>query len=463
MVTQLEPGSVPATVTRVTETVLPTKYGVFQLIGYRDAAGTEHVALARGIDTGDGGRTAAQAPAPLVRVHSECLTGDAFGSWRCDCGEQLDSALAAVAEEGLGVVVYVRGHEGRGIGLLEKLKAYALQDQGVDTVDANTALGLPVDARRYDQAAEILQDLGISAIRLLSGNPAKEEALAALGISVVERTGLPVAHRPENAGYLATKRARMRHDSATSEDAWSSLLAGAVPVAPARWTDEDLVHRYGRIASSRGQLTVAQVRQSLDGFVLAPSDEPEAPVQGAAADGADHVWRLRALVDAVLVDASALGVEQHPCAVGNILGRSPLRVVLDRDATADPAALASADDGSATLWLVASDARPPAVPASVQVERLAQGFGPREVLGALHARGLERVLIEGGGETVSGYLDAGLLDSLYLLTAPVLLGRGVPGIRFSGEAARAAARTAPTRRFVLDQDICTEFDLAAGR
>ena len=206
MSTHLVSPSLPVAVTRVVETVLPTQHGVFRMIGYRDDTAAEHIALVRGTDDDLDG-------APLVRVHSECLTGDAFGSWRCDCGDQLDAALAAIDEEGAGVVVYLRGQEGRGIGLLAKLEAYALQDLGADTVDANLALGLPVDGRRYDQAAGILLDLGIDTVRLLSGNPAKEEALEALGVTVKERRGLAVTERSENRGYLATKRLRMNHDA----------------------------------------------------------------------------------------------------------------------------------------------------------------------------------------------------------------------------------------------------------
>lgn len=206
MSTHLVSPSLPVAVTRVVETVLPTQHGVFRMIGYRDDTAAEHIALVRGTDDDLDG-------APLVRVHSECLTGDAFGSWRCDCGDQLDAALAAIDEEGAGVVVYLRGQEGRGIGLLAKLEAYALQDLGADTVDANLALGLPVDGRRYDQAAGILLDLGIDTVRLLSGNPAKEKALEALGVTVKERRGLAVTERSENRGYLATKRLRMNHDA----------------------------------------------------------------------------------------------------------------------------------------------------------------------------------------------------------------------------------------------------------
>jgi 3,4-dihydroxy 2-butanone 4-phosphate synthase/GTP cyclohydrolase II len=147
----------------------------------------------------------------LVRVHSECLTGDVFGSLRCDCGPQLNAALARVAGEGRGVVLYMRGHEGRGIGLLHKLQAYQLQDQGRDTIDANLELGLPADARDYGTGAQILADLGIRSMRLLTNNPAKRAGLEGYGLEIVGRVGLPVRPHPENVRYLRTKRDRMGH------------------------------------------------------------------------------------------------------------------------------------------------------------------------------------------------------------------------------------------------------------
>ena len=148
----------------------------------------------------------------LVRVHSECLTGDVFGSLRCDCGPQLDAALAAVAAEGRGVVLYMRGHEGRGIGLLHKLQAYQLQEAGADTVDANLALGLPADARDYGIGAQILVDLGVRSMRLLTNNPDKRAGLEGYGLTVVGRVPLPVRTSPDNLRYLRTKRDRMGHD-----------------------------------------------------------------------------------------------------------------------------------------------------------------------------------------------------------------------------------------------------------
>jgi len=191
-------------VAAVAEARIPTRHGEFRAVGYRSLIdGVEHVALVRG-EIGDGEQV-------LVRVHSECLTGDIFGSTRCDCGPQLDAALEAVAAEGRGVVLYVRGHEGRGVGLMHKLQAYQLQDDGQDTVDANLSLGLPADARDYGTGAQILVDLGITTMRLLSNNPTKRAGLEGYGLEIVDRVPLPVTATAENIRYLRTKRDRMGH------------------------------------------------------------------------------------------------------------------------------------------------------------------------------------------------------------------------------------------------------------
>jgi 3,4-dihydroxy 2-butanone 4-phosphate synthase / GTP cyclohydrolase II len=192
-------------VERGAEAILTTEFGTFRAINYRNRLdGIEHVALVAG-DLGDGERV-------LVRVHSECLTGDILGSRRCDCGPQLQAAMSAVAAEGRGVILYLRGHEGRGIGLLHKLQAYQLQDTGSDTVDANLELGLPADARDYGIGAQVLTDLGVRSMRLLSNNPAKRAGLEGYGLSIAERVPLVVAPNEHNARYLATKAARMGHD-----------------------------------------------------------------------------------------------------------------------------------------------------------------------------------------------------------------------------------------------------------
>ncbi|XVX20977.1 3,4-dihydroxy-2-butanone-4-phosphate synthase [Actinomycetota bacterium] len=187
----------------IDEARLPTDHGVFRARAYRDRlTGAEHLALVSPLGLTD---------QPLVRVHSECLTGDVLGSRRCDCGPQLTESMARVAHQG-GVVVYVRGHEGRGVGLGAKIAAYALQDKGADTVDAQTQLGLPIDAREYAAAAAILRDLGCTGgVRLLTNNPLKVAALEDDGLGPVTRVPLVVGLTPENVGYVETKRARLGH------------------------------------------------------------------------------------------------------------------------------------------------------------------------------------------------------------------------------------------------------------
>jgi len=191
-------------VRRVAEASIPTEFGTFRAVGFESLLdGSHHLALVQGEVEGQ--------PDTLVRVHSECLTGDVFGSRRCDCGVQLREALQRVAAEGRGVVLYLRGHEGRGIGLLHKLAAYALQESGRDTVEANEDLGLPVDARDYGIGAQILADLGVTSMRLLTNNPAKRAGLEGYGLSITERVPLQTQPTAENWHYLETKVEKMGH------------------------------------------------------------------------------------------------------------------------------------------------------------------------------------------------------------------------------------------------------------
>jgi 3,4-dihydroxy 2-butanone 4-phosphate synthase / GTP cyclohydrolase II len=230
-----------ALVERVARAKLPTPYGEWEMVGYRNTAdGTESMALLHGDPEGQ--------PDVLVRMHSECLTGDVFRSLRCDCGPQLDLAMARIADEGRGVIVYLRGHEGRGIGLLHKLQAYELQDSGADTVDANLALGLPADARDYGTGASILADLGLSTLRLLTNNPEKRAALGGFGLSITERVPVHVLPNNANATYLRTKAERMGHD----------VAAGDLPVSTG----------VGDLAEQRAEAATAV--RTLRGLAMAP-------------------------------------------------------------------------------------------------------------------------------------------------------------------------------------------------
>jgi len=210
---------------RQARTKIPNAYGQWQAFGYRhEIDGTEYVALVLGDVTGGAD--------VLTRLHSECLTGDVFGSLRCDCGAQLDSAMAAISAEGRGVVLYLRGHEGRGVGLLSKLQAYELQDAGADTVDANTELGLPVDAREYSAGAQMLADLGVRSVRLLTNNPAKVSGLTDGGVDITARVPLAAAVTPYNLRYLVTKRDKLGHQIQNLNEAERTLVPLPVPLTP---------------------------------------------------------------------------------------------------------------------------------------------------------------------------------------------------------------------------------------
>jgi len=201
--TQLWQHTSLSTVRRIAEARLPTEFGDFQIIGYRSLTSAEEfIALVTGVPRPDRGS--------LVRIHSHCMTGDVFGSSRCDCGTQLHEAMRLIASEGHGAIVYQQ-QEGRGIGIINKIRAYALQDEGADTVEANELLGLQVDSRRYEQCAEIFRDLGLWKVRVLSNNPAKISALEQRGLEVIERVALEVQPAETAMRYLRTKKEKLGH------------------------------------------------------------------------------------------------------------------------------------------------------------------------------------------------------------------------------------------------------------
>lgn len=426
-------------VERITESTLPTRHGTFRIVGYRGSDGVEHVALCSGVFDG----VPSLAAPPLVRAHSECLTGDAFGSFRCDCGEQLDAALARIAQEP-GVLLYLRGHEGRGIGLVEKLRAYHLQDQGLDTVEANLQLGHPADIRDYSAAADMLRDLGIPRVRLLSSNPAKEQALTALGIDVVERVALVIAERPENAFYLETKRVKMRHDRPASDldQLWiPDHVNGDVAGLEATYEELDRLEHW----------VIAQSAQSLDGFI-ATRDGAGAGLSGQ--QDLQHLHRLRSLAEAVVVGATTVVNDDPRLTVRLVPGRSPVRVVLDPTGRVPADAGIFTDGLATTLRIVGPDVTPVD---GVEDIVLPTPFAPDDVRAALAGRGIEKVLVEGGGATVSRFLDAGSLDRLFVTVVPLFLGDGITGVRPAERDSIPGALTAPTRQHQLGDDVCLEF------
>ncbi len=416
---------------------LPTDFGKFTLRAYTFENVT-HVAMTLG--------DPASTDAPLVRMHSECLTGDVLGSHRCDCGDQLTASLEAISSFGTGILLYLRGQEGRGIGLENKLRAYALQDtEGLDTVEANLALGLPDDARDYRAAAKMLTHLGCQRIRLLSSNPAKSDALTALGITVIGRMNLQLPDRPENSAYLQSKRQRMNHDVPNGHPDMDHSLELEV---------------YKTLATH--DEVVAQLAQSEDGFIASRVGDAEF-VSGEL--DRRHLHCIRAAVGAVIVGASTVTADNPQLTVRAVEGDNPVRVVLDPQARIPRDSKVLTSDDAPTLWLVGADTRVEGeVAHHVTIARLPHADGeridPHAVIAVIREHVSGSILIEGGGQTVSHFLSAGALDRLFLTKAPVLIGNGVPGIRFDGSKDMSKALRYPFRRYIFGQDVCTEYVLS---
>ncbi|MBD0291576.1 MAG: GTP cyclohydrolase II, partial [Thermoleophilia bacterium] len=299
----------PVAIREVASLPLGTSFGEFALHAFEAPTGRVYLALVRG-ELGDGRSV-------LTRIHSECLTGDALGSLRCDCGAQLREAALAIATEGRGVLVYVTGHEGRGIGLVNKLRAYMLQDDGADTHDANVRLGFPPDARDYGAAAHCLALLGIRSVRLLTNNPTKADAVARAGIAVEAAVRLQTSPHTRNVEYLRAKEARLGHVAPAGAPLNGDGIGEATDVAP-------LLGR-SHAPESRPYV-ILKYAQTVDGRIAARrgdarwiSGEPERRISHA----------LRAACDAVLVGVGTVSVDDPQLPVRMVPGRSPIRVVLD--------------------------------------------------------------------------------------------------------------------------------------
>ena len=384
----------PATngrVRRLSNARLPTRIGMFDAIAFSDShSGTEPIALVHG--------DVARRDAPLVRLHSECWTGDVLGSLRCDCGEQLGRALTAIVAEGAGALLYLR-QEGRGIGLANKLRAYTLQDGGLDTVAANDALGLPVDAREYGAAAAILADLGLDRVRLMTNNPAKAAALEAHGIRV-ERVPLPALPNPVNRSYLETKAARLGHVQPRK------AARPSVTVHYAQTLD-------GRLATRTGDLQWISGQESL---VLAHA--------------------LRASHAAVLVGAGTVAADDPRLTARLVEGPSPVRVVVDSKLRLSPRANVVTDGASptilATTELAPVDRRREFSQHPVEVLVLPSTPDGRVDIGSLldelGARGVATLLVEGGASVITAMIRERRVSRLVVSIAPLVLGEGIAAI-----------------------------------
>jgi 3,4-dihydroxy 2-butanone 4-phosphate synthase/GTP cyclohydrolase II len=407
------------TVRDVVRVVLPTQFGEFAVTAFEVRPGLVYLALARGDLAG--------TDPVLTRLHSECLTGDALTSLRCDCGVQLRLSLSRIAAEGRGLVLYTTGHEGRGIGLVNKLRAYVEQDAGADTVDANLRLGLPVDDRSWAEAAQVLAALGVGSVRLLTNNPDKVRGLRAAGVVVDGTEPLRTAAHARNVGYLRTKEARLGH----GETAGASLRS--VPASPPEAVDllGDVTPRADR------PYVVLKYAQTLDGRI-ATGDGDSKWISGEEERVLSHA--LRAACDAVLVGVGTVLRDDCRLNVRMVPGASPLRVVLDSTLRTPSTALLL-DDGAPTVFLTTDEAgeddRKRVRDAGAGVRVLPPGPGGVDLVAALaqlRAEGVRSVLVEGGAQVITSLLAAGLVDRIVVGTAPRIIGAGTEAVGDLGVA-----------------------------
>ena len=413
---------------------LGTRFGEFDLRAFEVPSGQVYLALVRG-DLLDGRSV-------LTRLHSECLTGDALGSLRCDCGTQLREAARAIAAEGRGVLLYATGHEGRGIGLVNKLRAYMLQENGADTIDANVRLGFPPDARDYEAAARCLALLGIRSVRLLTNNPGKVEAIARAGIGVEETVPLQTSPHVRNVDYLRAKEARLGHVAPAGAPLNGDSIGEATNVAP-------LLGRSAAAPDWRPYV-VLKYAQTVDGRIATRggdakwiSGEPERRISHA----------LRAACDAVLVGVGTATVDDPQLTVRMVPGPSPLRVILDSTLRLSPAArVLDEQAGTVVMTTVRSCEERRAALRARAVGVHVVDPGPRGVdlpraLETLRTLGVRSLLVEGGARVITSFLAEKLVDRLVVGIAPTIIGSGIDAVGDLG-VARVAESVRLTNRSV---------------
>ena len=442
----LSAGGRPAVPREVAAAPIPTPYGEFRARAFESPSGHVHLALVFG-EIGDG-------TSVLTRLHSECLTGDAIGSLRCDCGVQLRTALRMVAAEGRGIVLYLGGHEGRGIGLVNKLRAYVEQDAGADTVDANLRLGLHADLRDYGDAAEVLRSLGVGTVRLLSNNPAKAAGLRRHGVEVAELVPLGSASNRHNRGYLETKQARFGHSRSIGAD------LAELPGAPV-----DVGRLLGSPEPRPGRPTVVlKYAQTLDGRIATRTGDARW-ISGEAERQVAHA--MRAGCDAVLVGAGTLLQDDPQLTVRMVPGASPLRVVLDSWLRTPLTAKVLSDD-AATVILCRPDAEPARrqalVEAGATVREVAPGpDGLRidDALCLLRGLGVESLLVEGGGRVLTSMLRARAADRVVVSLSPTIIGAGVEAVGGMGvDRVADGIRLVNRSVYLAGDDVLLGFDVA---
>jgi GTP cyclohydrolase II len=404
----------PVVLSEFARVTLPTSLGVFDARAFECGSGLVYLALTKGDVAG--------REDVLVRVHSECLTGDALGSLRCDCGIQLRLALRAITTVGEGVLVYATGHEGRGIGLVDKLRSYVEQDRGADTVDANLAVGAPVDGRHYGRSAAVLDALGIRSVRLLTNNPAKVEGLRSAGTQITAVEPLATAPHARNLRYLQTKQRRLGHRVPTGN-------AFGVPVAHEPAVDVSALMGTGR-PPDRPYL-VLKFAQTLDGRIATATGDARW-ISGEAERRVSHA--LRAACDGVLVGVGTVIQDDPQLTVRMVPGASPARYVLDSTLRLPLDAKILQPDAVTTILTTdraAADRRRALGELDVGVEVLPtspRGVDLPAALAALRRVGVETLLVEGGARVITSLLEAGLVDRLIVGVAPTIIGQGTDAV-----------------------------------
>ena len=424
---------------------LPTTAGEFAAHAFECASGFVCVALVKGEVTG--------ARSVLTRVHSECLTGDALGSLRCDCGVQLKAALRAIAAEGRGVLVYATGHEGRGIGLIDKLRAYVEQDRGADTVDANLHLGLPLDSRDYGEAAAVLQALGVRSVRLLTNNPGKVTGLRKAGMEVESVKGVPTAGHTRNLRYLTTKQMRLGHSSPLGEAISESQ---AVPA--------DVSSLLGEVKPTASRpYVVLKFAQTVDGRIATATGDSKW-ISGHAERSISHA--LRARCDAIMVGIGTVLKDDPQLTVRLVAGASPVRVILDSSLTI-PLHAAALNEEAGTLILTTKRADEDKIRAlrdmNVGVRKLKDGpdgIDLESALMGLREMGIESVLVEGGARLITSLLGASLVDRMIVSIAPIVIGSGTEGVGDLGVARIAEGLSLKNRSmYLVEEDVMLAWDV----
>lgn len=432
-------------VREVATLLLPTTAGEFTAHAFQCGSGFVCVALVKGEVKGE--------RSVLARVHSECLTGDALGSLRCDCGVQLKAALRTIAAEGRGILVYVTGHEGRGIGLIGKLRAYVEQDRGADTVDANLHLGFPLDGRDYREAAEVLKTLGVVSVRLLTNNPGKVTGLRQAGIEVESVKGMPTAGHTRNVRYLTTKQMRMGHLTPLGEE-----IIQREPVP------SDVGALLGEVGPHGSRPYVAlKYAQTLDGRIATSTGDSKW-ISGRAERAISHA--LRARCDAVMVGIGTVLEDDPRLTVRLVPGASPLRVIVD-SSLAIPLDAAALSEEAGTIILTSQRAdeskRRVLEEMNVGVRKVRQGRDGIDLSAALEVlreMGVESLLVEGGARLITSLLAASLVDRIIVAIAPLLIGRGTEGVGDLGVLRISEGLSLSNRAMCLvEEDVMMAWDV----